>query len=149
MNDAKLMRAAAQVLGHTDFVLVDDKAALNQPDPEAPENLLLADEATQTAIAELAAALPDEAAPAPLSRQKVAAVRLTIGGGDIAGIEQSEKLAVAYMMGEQRACIYFEEVQPDLAYIVTPSDGVEKFDDRIEVETGGAGSLCLLVERVQ
>lgn len=99
--------------------------------------------------AEQAAYVPPAEQLPPLSRQQIAAVRVPIENGDVGGVERSLGLSFAMMGDEATAWIFFEEEQPDTAYIVTPPDGVTKFVDRLEVAIAGLTSIALIVERVQ
>lgn len=92
---------------------------------------------------------PEDPALRPLSREQFASARLTINGLDIEGIERSQGIGMAMMLDETTAWIFFSIPQPDTAYIVTPSDGVTKSTDYMEVAVEGMANLALIVERVQ
>jgi len=85
----------------------------------------------------------------PLALCQIAAARLHVEGFDISGVERSQGVGFAMLLDEHTAWIFFEQPQADTNYVVTPSDGVTKTTDYIEVALAGLTDIALIVQRVQ
>lgn len=92
---------------------------------------------------------PETPLEIPLRLAQIACARLHVEEWDVTGIERSQGLSMAFLLDEQTAWIFFTEAQPDNAYVVTPSDGVTRFPDYLEVALNGRTDLALIVQRVQ
>ena len=98
---------------------------------------------------EIAPYVPPAPSLPPLALQQVAAVRLLLDGWDVTGIERSQGLSVAFVADTDTVWAFFNDPQPDPYYVVTPSDGVTKFEDHIEITRPGLAEVSLVVSRVQ
>jgi hypothetical protein len=101
-----------------------------------------------TFVNELEDAPPPLPNTSPLSLHTVACAALTVENGEIYGMERSIGLVMAFMLDADTAWLFFEEPQPDTDYIVTPSDGVTKYEDMIEIQKTNATAFRLIVQRL-
>lgn len=93
--------------------------------------------------------LPPIIGAPPLALKQIAAFRLEIDGFNIPVIDRLQGIGFAMMAEEGKAWIFFDEPQADTSYIVTPGDGVTKFNEYFEVECSGLTDLARIVQRVQ
>lgn len=95
---------------------------------------------------------PPELPPAPeppLALTQIASVRIGVDGWDVTGLERSTGLSLAFVADVDTVWIFFDAPQADTEYLVTPSDGVTKYTDYIEVTKPGLAAVSLIVQRVQ
>ena len=88
-------------------------------------------------------------APPPLTLESIAAVRLTVDGWDVTGLEKSIGLSIAFVADVDLVWAFFDSEQPDTDYIVMPPEGVTKFTDHIEISKPGLSVVSLIIQRVQ
>lgn len=106
-------------------------------------------DAAEAGEGEITPFVAPEPVQAVLSLQQVAAVRLLVDGWDVTGIERSQGLSIALVADTDTVWAFFNEPQPDPYYVVTPFDGVTKFEDHIEITRPGLAEVSLVVSRVQ
>jgi hypothetical protein len=87
--------------------------------------------------------------PVPLSLSTVASADLSVEEGELIGMDRAMGLEMAFMIDEQTSWLFFTQPQPDLDYIVTPADGVTKYEDYLEVVKPSASRIQVLVQRLQ
>lgn len=93
---------------------------------------------------------PDEPeAISPLGLVTIASADLSVEGGDVGGVGRAMGLEMAFMIDEDTAWLFFSSPQPDTDYIVTPYEGVTKYEDYIEVVKPNASRIQVLVQRLQ
>lgn len=85
---------------------------------------------------------------APLRLIEIAAAKLEAIDGELVGIEKGHGIVGGFADGDV-AYVYFDAEQPDLDYSVTPSEGVVKFTDHVEVTRPGLTVFSFLIQRVQ
>lgn len=85
----------------------------------------------------------------PLALIQIASVRIGVDGWDVTGLERSTGLSLAFVADVDTVWIFFDAPQADTEYLVTPSDGVTKYTDYIEVTKPGLAAVSLIVQRVQ
>lgn len=88
-------------------------------------------------------------APVALSLSTVASADLAVVDGEVTGVERAIGLEMAMMIDSDTAWLFFAPAQPDTDYIVTPSDGVTRYEDFIEVVKPNASRIQVLVQRLQ
>lgn len=84
----------------------------------------------------------------PLSLHTIASAALSVENGELVGMERSLGLIMAFMPDPETAWLFFDEPQADADYIVTPSTGVSKYEDMIEIHKPNATSFKLLIQRL-
>jgi len=87
--------------------------------------------------------------PVPLSLSTVASADLSVEDGELVGMDRAVGLEMAFMIDDQTSWLFFTETQSDLDYIVTPADGVTKYEDYIEVVKPSASRIQVLVQRLK
>jgi hypothetical protein len=84
----------------------------------------------------------------PLQLVDIGSARLAIDGFDVTSIDRTKGMSVAFVADVDIVWIFFDEPQLDTEYVVTPSEGVTKYADRIEVTKPGLAAVSLIVQRV-
>lgn len=90
---------------------------------------------------------PETALAPPMLVSRTAAA-LTVIDGEVTGIERSVGISGGFI-DEGTAYIYFTEEEPDIDYVILPSDGFTKFTDHVELTRPNFTSIAFITQRVQ
>ena len=103
--------------------------------------------------AEFLATLPALTMPSepPVSLQEFAGARLQVDqeNWDVPGVDRSRGISAAFLMDTDEVWVFWETPQPDLDYVVTPSEGVTKYLEYVKVSRPALAEIMFIAQRVQ
>lgn len=142
-----------QVHGYTSsgyiWVTIDDVNMYIPDDPSNPDRQMIAEwEAEGNTITPFVPTAPVEA---PLTLHDIASVRLLVDQDtwEVTGVERSNGISGGMLIDTDLVWVFFNEDQPDTTYCVSPSEGVTKHEEYIEVSRPNLSDIKLLIQRVQ